>query len=219
MRYATVLLKPGDESAFHPLGAAVAEDPSISRQAFHRAELLDDGTLVVLSQLRGDRDRYREILSGSEYVIDFTISGGEDWYAYVHLEPTDAIREYWERQRASELFVEMPVAVIDDRVYRVTYAGPEEAFQEDIASLRIEGVETEILKTGTYRPDVQQLLSELTVRQREIVDIAARKGYYRDPRQATHADIAAELDCSAATVGEHLRKIEATVFGELGESV
>lgn len=39
---------------------------------------------------------------------------------------------------------------------------------------------------------------------------------YCVPREATHEDIAESLDLSAGTVGEHLRKIEATVTVAIG---
>ena len=40
-------------------------------------------------------------------------------------------------------------------------------------------------------------------------------GYYETPREATHEDVADRLDCSPATVSEHLQKIERAVFGAL----
>ena len=53
--------------------------------------------------------------------------------------------------------------------------------------------------------------ASLSDRQREAVEAATRLGYYETPREATHADVAAELDCSPQTAGEHLRKAEATL--------
>ncbi|MFC7194158.1 helix-turn-helix domain-containing protein [Halosimplex aquaticum] len=70
----------------------------------------------------------------------------------------------------------------------------------------------EVVETGEYDPGVRQLFDRLTARQREVLETAVRAGYYDDPRRATHADLAAELDVSPATVGEHLRKIESRVF-------
>ncbi|WP_444542726.1 helix-turn-helix domain-containing protein [Halomicrobium urmianum] len=37
-------------------------------------------------------------------------------------------------------------------------------------------------------------------------------GYYRNPREATHEDVAERVGTTASTVGEHLRKIESRVF-------
>jgi predicted DNA binding protein len=66
-----------------------------------------------------------------------------------------------------------------------------------------------------YDPDHGRLYSTLTARQLEVLDVALEKGYYDAPRRATHEAVAAELVCSAATVGEHLRKIERQVFTAL----
>jgi predicted DNA binding protein len=49
----------------------------------------------------------------------------------------------------------------------------------------------------------------LSERQREALRAALELGYYDTPREATHADVAAELDCAPNTASEHLQKGEA----------
>jgi hypothetical protein len=49
----------------------------------------------------------------------------------------------------------------------------------------------------------------LSERQREVLEVALDLGYYETPRQATHEDVAVELDCAPNTVTEHLQKGEA----------
>jgi predicted DNA binding protein len=49
-----------------------------------------------------------------------------------------------------------------------------------------------------------------------VLETAVDVGYYTNPREATHADIADELGIAATTVGEHLREIESRVFRPLG---
>lgn len=49
----------------------------------------------------------------------------------------------------------------------------------------------------------------LSDRQLEAVRVAIELGYYESPRRTTHAEIAAELDCSPSTATEHLQKAEA----------
>nr|WP_255666400.1 helix-turn-helix domain-containing protein [Haladaptatus sp. DYF46] len=55
----------------------------------------------------------------------------------------------------------------------------------------------------------------MTERQREVLQAAITLGYYQEPRKATHDEIAAVTGLSETTVGEHLRKVEATVFSSL----
>ena len=89
-----------------------------------------------------------------------------------------------------------------------------EAFAEATPS-ETEAYDIEVLETGEHHPELGDLFLSLTERQREVLETATDLGYYDNPRQATHDDIAADVDASPSTVGEHLRKIEARVFGHL----
>jgi predicted DNA binding protein len=217
MRYVTVLVDTGG-GPLHPTERPVAESTALTRVAFHRVELLEDGTGIVLAELRGDKERYRDILDGDDRIYDYTVSGGDTWYSYVHFEPPAPLRTFLETQRESEVILEMPVEIRDDWTYKVTFVGREEQFRAELDAMP-DFVDTHVLRTGSYRPDVGQLLGELTERQREILEVAFEAGYYEDPRQTTHEEIADRIGCTSATVGEHLRKVEARVFAELlGES-
>lgn len=52
----------------------------------------------------------------------------------------------------------------------------------------------------------------LSPRQREAFDLARDRGYYARPRRASAAGLAAEMDVTAATYREHLRKAEAKIL-------
>ncbi|WP_423746723.1 helix-turn-helix domain-containing protein [Haladaptatus sp. SPP-AMP-3] len=78
-----------------------------------------------------------------------------------------------------------------------------------------EGVRLEVERTGSYTPGPRHIVSRLTKRQREVLQTAVGLGYYQEPCEATHNEIAAVTGLSETTVGEHLRKIEATVFSSL----
>jgi predicted DNA binding protein len=49
----------------------------------------------------------------------------------------------------------------------------------------------------------------LSDRPQEALEVAVELGYYDTPREATHTDIAAELDCAPNTASDHLQKGEA----------
>ncbi|WP_101297285.1 helix-turn-helix domain-containing protein [Halegenticoccus soli] len=57
--------------------------------------------------------------------------------------------------------------------------------------------------------------SVLTARQREVIEHAFSRGYFRWPREATSEELAADLDISRATFLEHLRKAEAKLLSQL----
>jgi predicted DNA binding protein len=214
MRYVTVRITPTEGSAFHPLGQRLADDPAVTREAIHRSELLDDGTGVMLAEARGDRERYEEILDDSPDVIDYSVTGDDGWwYSYTHYEPTELTRRMLERRRESEMLMETPYDVAEDGTLEITFVGDEGAFAGAMP-MDSDAFTIEVLETGDHHPQIDDLFGALTARQQEILDAAVRLGYYENPRNATHEEIAAEVDASPSTVGEHLRKIESHVFSQ-----
>lgn len=215
MRYVTVLARP-TEGALNPLDRALRDDPDVKREAIHRAELLEDDTIVMFAEARGDPERLREMLAESDLVHDFTVTADDEGriYSYSHYDPDDTVRDLMLRRREQEPIVRMPVEYTDDGAMRATYVGRDAAFRDAMAD-QPKGVEVEIVSTGDYHPKAEDLFAQLTVRQQEILRTAVELGYYENPRQATHREIADAMDRSPATVGEHLRKIESAVFTRL----
>ena len=57
--------------------------------------------------------------------------------------------------------------------------------------------------------------SQLTERQREVIDSTIDLGYYAVPLRVTAADIGVAVGCAPSMASEHLRKIETCVLSEL----
>ncbi|THE63928.1 hypothetical protein D8Y22_15780 [Salinadaptatus halalkaliphilus] len=93
---------------------------------------------------------------------------------------------------------------------RVTVIGPDEDVQEHVTETRSLG-ELTVETVMSYYPSTTHRFDELTDRQQEVLVTAYEQGYYDIPRNATYEDIAAELDCSASSVGQILRRTEATL--------
>jgi hypothetical protein len=217
MRYVRLRIRPTEGEGFHPLGEQLSADPAVERGKIYRVDMLDDGTALLLAEARGDRESYREILESSEHVLDFSIAdGGEGgwWYSYTHFEPTEVNERMLSIRYDLGLAMEMPVEVEPDGSMLVTLVGPQEAFAEG-GPTDAPGYELEVLETGEHHPDLGDLFLSLTERQREVLEAAVDLGYYDDPRAATHEDVARAVDAAPSTVGEHLRKIESRVFGQL----
>jgi hypothetical protein len=212
MRYVTITMRPrsGD---FHPVGRHLSDAPDMTREAIHHIELLDDGTIAMLASVRGNMERYRDILATSPEVIEFAVAGTHEGFGYSQIEPNELTRYLIEQQRSSTFVVQMPVEYTSDGGQRITMVGTTESFA-DTDTDSPAGVDVTIEEVGDYHPTMNHLFSQLTARQQEVLERAVENGYYKNPRQTTHEEIADHLDITPGSVGQHLRNIEATVFGQ-----
>ncbi|MDS0294194.1 helix-turn-helix domain-containing protein [Halogeometricum luteum] len=78
---------------------------------------------------------------------------------------------------------------------------------EKNADVRVELITAPKGGTGMFRTDA------LSERQREVYELARRRGYYAWPRETSAAELAAEVGISKATLLEHLRKAESKLLG------
>ncbi|MFB6139060.1 MAG: helix-turn-helix domain-containing protein [Halosimplex sp.] len=72
-------------------------------------------------------------------------------------------------------------------------------------------------RVGEYDGPPERVAAGLTDRQTEVVRTALDLGYYDVPREATHEDVAAALDCAPATASEHLQKAERALMRSVFE--
>jgi predicted DNA binding protein len=213
MRYVKVSLVP-TEGDVDPVGEEIAAEPSLTRESILHINRLNDGTVVLLTQLRGDADALDEILAGRDDVLSYNVSPLRDGVqAYVYAEPTEAGAALLDITQEHEFVVDTPIEYGADGL-RVAVIGEEETVRRAIEDVP-EEIRVELEQLSDYDPELRELSSMLTDRQREILDTAAELGYYEVPRRATHQDIAEQLDLSTTTVGEHLRKIEARMLSEI----
>lgn len=214
MRYMKFVLIPPNDG-FHPIDTRLADDPEVSRMALHNLNLLDDGTAVTLYQLDGDAERVDVILADCSEVIAHNVSQMNDSvHVYIHFETTDTVAVLLRVTQEYEIILDTPIEYTSGGGLRMTVVGEEETIRE-IMSPVPDGVSLTLEETGEYEPSAQRLFAQLTTRQQETLRTAVEAGYYNVPRQATHADVAATLDRTGGTVGEHLRKIEAMVLNTI----
>ncbi|WP_255152346.1 helix-turn-helix domain-containing protein [Halorarius halobius] len=216
MRYLTVRLDAGERGGFHPVGKRLADAESITRERIHHVELLADGTVLTLAEGSGDRSRYERLMADSPHVERFLVSGDERWLATSQFAARGPARRLLERHRESDLVLETPIDVTEDGALELTFLGTDAEFRsyyDDVVTAS--DLDVEVVGTGPYHPDSASVLRPLTTRQQEVLRVAVELGYYANPREATHDDIAAELDVAATTVGDHLRNVEARVFETL----
>lgn len=210
MRYVELAMYPSQE-VLHPVEVRLAEDPDVTRTAMHSFEALADGTVALLTEVEGDLDRYREIVDSSPEVYEYTVSGEDTGFCYSRVEPTPFVEEMLEQRRNAPFVVELPVEYTADGGRRITIVGREQDFAGGPIDVP-DGVRMELVSTGPYEPGTGHVFSDLTARQREVLETALELGYYENPRETTHEEIAGAVGVEPATVGQHLRSVEATVF-------
>lgn len=196
----------------------IAETADVDRKALLDLDLLTDGTAMAIYLLSGDASALDATLAEASEVVDHHVfnTGGTRFHVLIHFEPDDPLRSLLELAERHHIVMETPLEFLAGGSLRATVGGIQENVQDAAAEFP-SNVEVTIQQIGQYDPSRDSLLASLTNRQREVLEVAIREGYYEIPRRATHDDLAAELDCSAGTVGEHLRKIESRVLSVLME--
>lgn len=213
MRYFRAVVIPEDEG-LHPIDRAFARAPDVTRELLHNVNLLEDGTAMTMYQLSGDVDRIREICDSPD-VYEYHLAEGSDHVTlYAHFEPTETIVRLLSLFQHHQLILDTPLEYTGRGGLRVLVIGTEETIRSILPEIPDE-VTLKLERLGDYEPEADRLYSMLTPRQQETLQAALRVGYYQVPREATHEDIARELDLTGGTVGEHLRKIEATVLAAI----
>lgn len=211
MRYVELTIRP-EGRWFHEVDGEIAAHPSLRHGPVHGVDLLDDGTAVICYELLGDPDAAETVLEGNRNALTTdTVHARDVTYVYSHFEPSPVTRTLLETVHEHPILIDTPLRFTDGDQLHVPLIGDAETLNRVVLDAP-ELAQVTVRKTGEYRPQADRLFSELTARQREILTVALDLGYYDVPRRATYADVAAEVDCAATTVGEHLRKIESYVM-------
>lgn len=214
-RFRFTLTPAGD--GFATADRRIAEAPGVDREAILHLQLMRDGTAMAVYRLSGDPRALEDALSGAPEVDRFHVftPDGDRFHLHVTYQPDDPMLSLLELTDRHRIVIEPPIEFVDGgRSMRVTIGSLQEMVQRAADDFPA-GVEVSVEQIGQYDPSQGGLLSSLTSRQREVLAVAVERGYYDIPRRATHEDLAAELGCSAGTVGEHLRKIESRVLSGL----
>jgi predicted DNA binding protein len=105
------------------------------------------------------------------------------------------------------LIVATPVVYCEGTV-RFRVVGKSDVLQSMVDAIP-PGFKADIHEIGTFPDESTAPMTRLSERQRAAVTAALELGYYENPREATHADVAERLGCAANTATEHLQKAEA----------
>jgi predicted DNA binding protein len=214
VRYVTFRIVP-EGNAINAVEQRLADEPAVTREAMHDIRTLADGTGVLLCELSGERERVEAVFEEHPDVITYSVSEVDGrLYAHVHQTFPGDVGRLLDIQHRHGLIVDTPTEYADDGSFVVTVLGEQGTIQEALADVP-DNLGLEIEAIGEYRPEAERLFGELTERQRETLRVALERGYFSDPRGATYEEIAEDLGCRPETVGEHLRKAQATLFSKI----
>lgn len=195
-------------------GERALQEADVRLRAVHYMEVLSDDSVVLVYDIDSEVDMLRRTLEASDgKVIEYAITNQADpLMAQLRVRPDDTFQQLLDIHRSYGVSVNFPITYLnhDPVTIEMVEMGPKDELRRridatrDIAAVRIK-------QLNRYEPSTRKLYQELTERQREVLDAAVELGYYRTPREATHADIGDALSCSASVVGQHLRRIETTL--------
>jgi predicted DNA binding protein len=214
MRYLRSVLSPTD-GTFHPVEEMIADNPDLRRGQVHHINLLSDDTVAALYEIEGEGGVLHDALKESDEVLSYdVIDVSEDTHhVYVHVRQGEPVVDLLSIVDDRRLMVDTPMEFVEDGV-RATVIGEQSTLREALDDIP-EGVDVDVRRVGEYSPQDDRVLANLTDRQREVLRVAARLGYYDVPRSATHDEVADSLGCAPSTASEHLRKIESKIVDVL----
>lgn len=214
MRYATVVVR-WEDAELLPLNSAIAAEPDLDTELIYYLNPLPEGSYVELSRFRGDMDRARELFAASPAVRRFRAPAETDGIVYLQYDSAPVLDELMASLASNAVVISWPVRFTADSLgVEMTLVGTSSALQGSFEAYP-DALDVQLRKTGDYVEMVTGPLDALTDRQREILAVATRRGYYQYPRATTQRELARELDIAPGTVAEQLRRIEATLMGTL----
>lgn len=193
-------------------------DAGVYREAIREIRTLADDSVIMQFEMGGDVAHLRELFSedcDGLYGYDI-MDVDESTLLQVHFRPEGQLRKLIDLHQDHAVVVDYPIEFIDppDPTVRMVEVGRIDELRALIERLR-EWATVTIEEVGAYEPVSNRLFCSLTDRQQQVLTTAIERGYYDVPRDVTYEDIARDLDCSASTVGQHLRRIEAAVLRQI----
>lgn len=214
MRFATLRVSPL-EAAYSGADRELANAEGITRRSIRQFDLREDGTVVVLKSLRGDRELIDDIYESRPEVLAHEVSEDRDVvHVYAHFSGTDTAEEVLRLARDEGILVETPMEYTEDGSLRLTVVGESSGISAFVTRVR-DWVAVSVDGVGTYGAESARLRSSLTPTQRQLLDLAVERGYFDVPRQVTAAELGEELGVSASAVSDRLRRVESNVLPQL----
>lgn len=191
--------------------ATISDSPAVTELRVIDWNLAADRAGTLLYAIDGAADVFRDAAIETTGVENVTVSRTGQSTSYALLNARPAAIPFFSTFMAvtarANLIVRKPLVYGDSRSYgRVI--GRSEVLQAALDEIP-EGIDLHIERIREFPFDTADWTDSLSDRQQEAIETALQLGYYEQPRNATHADIATELGCAPNTATTHLQKAEA----------
>lgn len=206
------------EQGYFDRGERVLWDAGVYLESIRSMEFVEDGSVVMVYEIDGDPETLRNCLDAAEEkIIEYAITeDSEPLVAQLWLYPDGPLEQLLDVHQSFGVSVEFPIEYVSQNpaTIEIVETGPRSELRDRIEQTR-EVVDVHINHVHRHEPGTEQRFQELTDRQQEVLQTAVEAGYYQLPREATHQDIADELDCSKSVVGQHLRRVESALVSSV----
>ncbi|XVH33249.1 helix-turn-helix domain-containing protein (plasmid) [Haloferacaceae archaeon DSL9] len=176
--------------------------------------VVETDTPTYTLSITGSEETVRKFLETDPDVLAWETSSSDPnvVYAYVKFRAPPEVGFLRDRFTQDSLIVLLPVTFYADSI-ELTVIGTQSDLSNVFQTLPSTFTIT-VLEVGTYRDSLHRGQS-LTQRQHEVLKVAYELGYYEQPSETSHEEIADVLTCAPSTIGEHLKKAEKRLVREV----
>ena len=210
LRYATLTLTG---VARTPMGKGFDSSPAVGIESIRYLGPVENGQHVGLSELSGDLDTARELLTASDEVLRYDIAGTDErGIVYGYYRNVGPVGDLLDLLYRNDIVLDWPIdyrETANGPTMRFTVIGTETGIQEAADGLPAE-VGLAVERIGRFETSTEPSL--LTDEQTALLALAIEEGYYEVPRETTQRALADRVGVTAGTIGDRLQRIERRVM-------
>lgn len=219
---ASVRIKGDQTPALYEL---LANSPDISEARMLDVNTSLEGVETLLFEIDGDPTAFAENATEASGIESVEVSRSESGLAYalVVLRPleTTLFQAIHREGPHTGLVIRTPIIYRDGEISGRAVGEP--GALQRVLDDTPDDFDVQVDEICQFRGGLDDPKTTLSDRQREALEVAHELGYYDQPRQVTHEEVAAELECAPATASDHLQKAEGklvnAVLDDLGPNI
>ena len=191
-------------------GSKIVVEDIKMKPGFRLGDMQAPEGIEVLCVLRQDGNRYTCLVRSRADALVHRLTG-LDWERASNLPLLREAREVF--TRSVNMVPDPPIYISEDRAV-LGFLGDKKTIDMVLRLLRFFGVVKSVHfpRSGSLECD---LLSSLTERQRSIVTLAQKHGYYEYPRRISTRELAERLGLKKTTLIQHLRRAEGRLMSNI----